>query len=61
MSTRKWPFYDLEVGDDFIAIRPPRSLKGKVYAHGVETGKRFTIERLDKPDPKTDLRIKRVA
>lgn len=61
MRTRKWPFYDLEVGKDFIAVRPPRSLKNKVYAHGVETGKRFSVERLDKGIPKPDLRIKRVA
>lgn len=61
MSARKWPFYDLEVGKDFIAVRPPRSLKGKVYAYGVEAGKRFSIERLDKGVPKPDLRIKRVA
>jgi len=61
VSARKWPFYDLKVGEDFIAIRPPRSLKGKVYAHGCEAGKRFSIERLDKGTPKTDLRITRVA
>lgn len=61
MSTRKWPFYELRVGEDFIAVRPPRSLKGKVYSHGTETGKRFSIESLDKGAPKTDLRIKRVA
>lgn len=61
MSARKWPFYELKVGDDFIAIRPPRSLKGKVYAHGTETGKKFSIERLDKGVPRPDLRIKRMA
>lgn len=61
MSARKWPFYDLEVGEDFIAVRPPRSLRNKVYGYGVETGKRFCVEKLDKGAPTTDLRITRVA
>lgn len=60
MSARKWSFYELQVGEDFIVVRPPRSLRGKVYAYGTETGKKFSIERLDKV-PRPDLRIKRVA
>lgn len=61
MSARKWPMYTLEVGKDFVAVKPPRRFKTSVYRYAAESGKKFSIERLDKSRPDTDLRVTRVA
>jgi len=61
MSARKWPIYSMEVGKDFVAVKPPRRFKTSVYRYGTSAGKKFSIERLDKSKPDTDLRVTRVA
>lgn len=61
MSARKWPMYTLEVGKDFVAEKPPRRFRTTVYRYGTASGKKFSIERLDKSRPDCPLRITRVA
>lgn len=61
MSARKWPIYTMEVGQDFVAETPPRRFNRYVYRYGTASGKKFSIERLDKTRPDTPLRVKRVA
>lgn len=61
MSARRWPMYTLEVGKCFVAEKPPRRFKTSVYRYGTASGKKFSIERLDKSRADCDLRVTRVS
>lgn len=58
---RRWPYYELPVGQWFVIESPPKCFRNKVHTHAAETGKLFRVRRVDRRQPNGWYQVKRVA
>lgn len=48
MSARRWSFYTLEVGDSYTVWNAPKSHRNSVHRYGWESGKSFSVRRIER-------------
>lgn len=58
---RKHKFRSLEIGGEYVQENPPSWLKSAVYEYGRRYGKRFSVCKVTKRDPRSALVIRRTA
>lgn len=61
MSARRWSFYTLEVGESYTIWNAPKRHRTSVHRYGEESGKSFTVRRIDKRRKNSALIVRRRA
>lgn len=57
MSARRWPYYDLKVGEWFVVEKPPKTFARNVRRYGNESGKVFRVLK----QPNGWIKVRRMA
>jgi hypothetical protein len=57
VSARRWPYYDLKVGEWFVVEKPPKRFAAHVRRYGYENGKVFQVRQ----QPNGWIKVRRMA
>lgn len=57
MSARRWPYYDLKVGEWFVVEKPPKNFGNNVRRYGNANGKVFRVLK----QPNGWIKVRRMA
>jgi hypothetical protein len=61
MSARRWPFYTLGVGDIYTIWNAPKNHRMAVHRYGAESGKAFSVRRIERRRANSALIVLRRA
>lgn len=59
MSARRWSFYSLEVGDSYTLWNAPKRHRTSVHRYGEESGKAFSVRRIESRQDNSALIVRR--